>query len=68
MSFAIKTIVTNFTLLNLDFGDYTYASVNISGNYPLLLFKAIIIGEFFHFMKKATTRAAILNLVDLLHT
>jgi len=31
MDFSIKTIVTNFTRLNIDFGDYTYASVNISG-------------------------------------
>jgi hypothetical protein len=31
MDFSIKTIVTNFTQLKIDFGDYTYASVNISG-------------------------------------
>ncbi len=29
--FGIQTIVSNFTRLNIDFGDYTYASVNISG-------------------------------------
>ncbi len=29
--FGIQTIVTNFTRLNIDFGDYTYASIDISG-------------------------------------
>jgi hypothetical protein len=31
MDFSLKTIVTNFTRLNIDFGDYTYASIDISG-------------------------------------